>query len=254
MRKFLFRSACIVVVLLFAPAVARGQNTSFGTSVQMLVGQTPMRVTLDTDHFYRATVVLNRSYCAEASGSETELNSTTADLKVFRFDQATLLGSEGNLIEPKDNNASRICFIAPQSEDVFIKLSSKPPGDNHEYTMRFVETTLWANWYFVGGDYSSYTLLRNTTNTALKVDIRWFDFTGAPGPVKLLQDIPANGVLFIDARTAMACPFPTPCASTAGSVQVAHAGSPEAIVGSQTTLSSSTGLSFDTLLFQRRAW
>ena len=47
---------------------------------------------------------------------------------------------------------------------------------------RFVETTLWANWYFVGVDYSSYTLLRNTTNTALTVDIRWVDSSGAAGP------------------------------------------------------------------------
>jgi hypothetical protein len=37
-------------------------------------------------------------------------------------------------------------------------------------------------------------------------------------------------------------------------VQVAHNASPEAIVGSQTTLTTSSGLSFDTILFQRRPW
>jgi hypothetical protein len=44
------------------------------------------------------------------------------------------------------------------------------------------------------------------------------------------------------------------CVAAAGSVEVAHDGSPEAIVGSQTTLSSITGLSFDTILFQRKTW
>ena len=63
-----------------------------------------------------------------------------------------------------------------------------------------------------------------------------------------------DAVLFIDARTAMGCPFPAACPAFAGSVQIAHSGSPEAIVGSQTTLSTSTGLSFDTLFFQRHAW
>ena len=57
-----------------------------------------------------------------------------------------------------------------------------------------------------------------------------------------------------EARTVMACVVPSVCGTDRGSVQVAHAASPEAIVGSQTTLSFGSGLSFDTLFFQRRAW
>jgi hypothetical protein len=223
----------------------------------MLVGQTPMRVTLDVGRYYDVQVVQNRSYCAEASGSETELNPTHATLTLFHDDGTTPIGGlidTGTTMEPKGAMAARVCFIAGMSETIYIKVAPLEGFENREYTMRFVETTLWANWYYVGGDYSSYTLLRNTTNTPLTVDIRWVDASGTPGPVRTGQNIAANGVLFIDARTAMGCPAPTPCASTAGSVQVAHAGSPEAIIGSQTTLSSSTGLSFDTLLFQRRAW
>jgi hypothetical protein len=250
-----------LVTLVFAAVVldtpaASAQNTSFGTSVHMLVGQTPVVVALDTDHFYDAPVVHNRSYCAEATGAEDETQATRPLVFVYRNDMTTQLGVDtGISVEPKGAAASRVCFIAPNDETIFIKVS---PFDgtvtNHKHTMRFVETTLWANWYFVAQAYSSFTLLRNTTNTAMTVDIRWIDSSGAQVVALTGQNIAANGVLFIDARAAMGCAYPTACPSIAGSVQVAHSGSPEAIIGSQTTLSGATGLSFDTLFFQRRSW
>ena len=46
------------------PSAAQAQNTTFGTAVHLLVGQTPVRVTLATgtpDHFYDAPVVAGRS-------------------------------------------------------------------------------------------------------------------------------------------------------------------------------------------------
>jgi hypothetical protein len=41
-------------------------------------------------------------------------------------------------------------------------------------------------------------------------------------------------------------------AAAAGSVEVAHNGEPQALVGSQTNLSPLTGLSFDLMTMQRR--
>jgi hypothetical protein len=96
--------------------------------------------------------------------------------------------------------------------------------------------------------------MRNTTNAAVTADLRWRAVNGSVVGTQLGQIIPANGTVFYNARDVMSCPFPTPCVNAAGSVEIAHTASPEAIVGSQTTLASSTGLSFDTLLFQRRTW
>jgi hypothetical protein len=58
--------------------------------------------------------------------------------------------------------------------------------------------------------------------------------------------IPARGVSFYEARAN------TDGTAAAGSVEVAHDGEPDALVGSQTTLSPATGLSFDTITMQRR--
>ena len=59
--------------------------------------------------------------------------------------------------------------------------------------------------------------------------------------------IPPGGVVIYDALTNAG-------AGTAGSVEVGHSGEAEAIVGSQTTLAATTGLSFDTIAFQRASW
>jgi hypothetical protein len=250
------------LLILFAllPALASAQNTTPGASVHLLVGQSPMVVTLPTGsatRWYSAEVVAERSYCAEATASETEVNATDPVLTVYREDATTVIGANDNTtIEPKGQTAARVCFIAPVNNSVYLAIAPASAGfENRGYLLRFVETTLWTNWFFTGGDYSSFTLLRNTTNTPVSTTIRWKAANGlSMGTPQVGLQIPANGVVVFDARGAMACPYPTPCPAPSGSVEVAHTGSPEAIVGSQTTLSGSTGLSFDTIFFQRRAW
>ena len=251
------------IVLLFAiiatsdRVAAFGQNTTFGGAVPIVAGQPAVRVTLATgsaDRFYDADVASGRSYCAEATASDTEANSVDPALTVYRADQSTTLGSESGGQEPKGQVASRICFIAPATETIFIKLSPESAAfENREYSMRFVETTLWANWFFVGGGYSSFTILRNTTNGAVSVRIVWRADSGAAVATANVT-VPPNGTFYRDAREAMGCNVPAVCTTLAGSVEVVHTGSPEAIVGSQTTLSGQTGLSFDTIFFQRKSW
>jgi len=56
-----------------------------------------------------------------------------------------------------------------------------------------------------------------------------------------------GGVVSLDAR-------PVTFLATAGSVEVSHDGEPQALIGSQTTLSVPAGLSFDTVMFERKRW
>lgn len=261
MRLWLGRFGVLFALVALLPASARAQNTSFGTAVHLLVGQAPVRVTLTSGatatRYYDAQVVANRSYCAEATASETEANPADPTLTLYHADQSTVFGTDsGATTEPKAGINARVCFVSSATETMYIQLTpASATFENREYTLRFVETTLWTNWFFTGGDYSSFTLLRNTTNLAVVANLRWKAASGADvGTPVLSLSIPANGVVIYDARSIMSCPAPAACAASSGSVEVAHSGSPEAIVGSQTTLSGSTGLSFDTLFFQRRAW
>jgi hypothetical protein len=249
-------SVAIWAALVLVPTAAHAQNTSFGTSVHLLVGQTPMRVTLTSGatatRYYDAPVVLNRSYCAEATASDTEVNATDPTLTIFHDAPGNAayagLTDTGNA-EPKGGTAARVCFIATATENVFLQLTPASAAfENREYTLRFVETTAFTNWFFVGGGYSSFTLIRNTTDAPINYSLFW---RNAAGTIldSVTGSIPGNGIIAIDARTR-----PNVLAALSGSAELAHNGSPEAVVGSQTTLSGGTGLSFDTLYFQRRAW
>jgi hypothetical protein len=139
----------------------------------------------------------------------------------------------------------RACFVAPVTESVLVKVTQSDTS-SRSHLLVVTETTLWANWFYIGGNYSSYTILRNTTESSVTATVTWRGADGAPVGTKSVV-IPPRGVVYYDAR-----PPTTSGAGAAGSVEVAHDGEPQALVGSQTTISATTGLSFDTLLMQRR--
>src|SRR5947209_1822121 len=70
-------------LLVMMATTAAAQNITPGTSVHLLVGQPPIRLNLDGDHYYDAPVVAQRSYCAEASGADDELNATHPVLTLY---------------------------------------------------------------------------------------------------------------------------------------------------------------------------
>jgi len=141
---------------------------------------------------------------------------------------------------------SRACFVAPVSAPVFIVVGAfvRPVS----LTARVVETTLFSNWFFTGGDYSAFTLLRNTTNAAANYTVNWRSGAGAIVATSS-GSLPANGSVFMNART-----FPALVATVSGTVEVVHNGSPDALVASSTIMSPSTGLSFDAPFMKRAAW
>jgi hypothetical protein len=102
---------------------------------------------------------------------------------------------------------------------------------------------MWASWFFTGGSYSSYTQLRNTTPNPVGVRITWRTQAGVvAGSAALI--IPSNGIVYYDARTMAP-------SAISGSVEVAHEGGPQALVGAQRTISVPAGLSYDAVLRQR---
>ena len=108
---------------------------------------------------------------------------------------------------------------------------------------------MWANWFFTGGDYSSFTLLRNTTNGVIHATLVWRDLAGTQRGSALNITLPAGGDALYDARTQAGVG-----PGVSGSVEIAYDGETEGLLVSQTTLSGATGLSFDTLARPRTPW
>ncbi len=120
---------------------------------------------------------------------------------------------------------------------------------NFEVHILAIETTLFSPWYFVdvSSGYDGFVEIRNNTRENLDVTVTAYDSSGSPVGTKAIT-LPANGndVVQIGTEFAIAGGF--------GSVQIAHYGMPGAVSANITTLSPTTGLSFDAPFNPRMVW
>jgi hypothetical protein len=245
--------ACCSIVLL--PLAAVAQNTTSAAPVHLMIGQTlstnicnnmgtcPSGIQRWFDFQPRE----GRSYCVEAFNTDGAF-ATPTRVTVYHSDASTVTVSNAPIgAEPYANLQSRACFIATLSSGItqFIKVDapSMSPGQI-SVAVRLVETTLFCNWFFIGGDYNAFTEIRNTSDQTLSLSMTFRDLNavvrGTTGPTLV-----GNGGGLVNARDVVT-------GTTDGTLEIAHVGSPDAIVASVTTMSSTTGLSFDNPCVQRR--
>jgi hypothetical protein len=212
--------------------------TQLGRSVKPLVPGTRTTFTLANvgdEQWASFEMVEKRSYCTRLASAATAVNQATPSVDTFRADATTALGSTA---------LGGQCFIAPATETGVVRVTQDDTSAR-PYRLAVIESTLWANWFFIGGDYSSYTILRNTAAGPVTATITWRNLSGNIVGSQTVG-VPPGGVTFWGARSTSGF--------VAGSVEVAHDGEPGAIRGSQTTLSVTTGQSFDTIFVARDRW
>jgi hypothetical protein len=255
MRRLLFVATLVTSL---APAVVSAQNTSSANAFSLAVGGSPVEaiVAPGTDRWYTTRVQPGKSYCAETQGGVEFDASVTAGaidttVTIYQSDAATVVLSNDDVVgaEPAGNKLSRACFRSTLGVDaiIYVKVSSNVGTFNTR--MRFVETTRYSDWFFVGSDYHAFTLVRNTTNVTLSYTIDWRDLSGAlAGTVS--GTLAPNGGTVINARGNLTL-LP---ATISGTVTVSHNGPESAVVASTTVMSTTTGLSFDAPFETRRPW
>jgi hypothetical protein len=255
MRRLVGSMSVLALVSLAQPAWA--DNTTLGGAYSLMIGGHPSEAFLDnfsTERWYRTYVVAGRSYCVETQGGvlfDTDPAAGTIDtfVLVLRQDANTVLVSNDDaMTEPQSDRTSRGCFTAPVNESVLIRVNRSQPGTSFGFRVRMVESTLFSNWFFVGGDYSAFTLVRNTTNTPINYTIKWRN-SGGTIVGTTSGALGGDGSIVVDGRS-----FPAVIAAVSGTVEIAHTGSPDAIVASTTVLSGTTGLSFDAPFMKRTSW
>jgi len=251
--------ALLVLVLARVPAVAQN-NTTAALAANVQWGQRIVSFENGTnsEFWFRVMVVAGRSYCVETGNAEVPYGDRFfgTGLIVYRGNQATMIVSGGGdiLQEPNASQLARVCWIPTFSEQNFVQLLSIPPPGavtpvSSNVTVRFVETTLFCPWFFIAGDYNSFTLIRNTTSTVAQgVVVNWRDTLGGIVGTTTVNINP-NGTLILNARD-----FVNSATTSNGSVEIAHRGALDSLKGSTTTISGSTGLSFDALFERRTPW
>jgi uncharacterized repeat protein (TIGR03803 family) len=210
-----------------------------GQVTPIVTGRTSALTLLNGDDTRWLTLeaIQGRSYCVQVAAAPTSVEPASPAVALF----------DGNGTPMLPTSTIPGCFRAFTTGTAVARITQSETSAR-AYQLRVVETTLWSNWWFIGADYASYTLLRNTTDAVVGAVLHWrsADGTSVAGT---FVDVPANGVVAIDARPAVAASS----FAVSGTVEVSHSGDPAALVGSQTTLSATTGLSFDTVLRQRDA-
>jgi Iron/manganese superoxide dismutases, alpha-hairpin domain len=250
----------LVLVGLSTPRNARADNTTAGTGYSLAIGGPPaegqVSQTGPVDRWYSVgNVQAGRSYCAQTQAGvffDTSPNAGRADtvLTIYHDGPGSVIGTNDNTmdVEPGNWDLSRVCFRADTTERVFVQVQATGGSVTFNFRVQVVETTLFSNWFFLGGDYGAFTLIRNTTNVTVNYTVNWRNGAGAiVGTTS--GALPANGSTFLNARGV-----PGAVAAVNGNVELAHDGSPGAIVATTTVLSGTTGLSFDTVFLPRPTW
>lgn len=257
MKRFLV--ACALA--LFARVVPSQTNTTAATAADYFWGQkASSRIDLatPTQFWFALAARQGRGYCVEAGnfvGDSGAVGDKFADpeLTVYQADHVTVIASNDDATqEPFGRFLSRACWVHNlPSQEVLVKLFPNPASfvPSSAITLRFVETTLFCNWFFIAGDYNAFSLIRNTADTPLPaVVVTWRGLNGAVAGTTTVA-LPANATVIVNARD-----FVNPAVFSNGSVEIAHPGSPEQIWASTTTLSGTTGLGFDAPFGQRKPW
>jgi hypothetical protein len=257
MRWYGCKVALPTIGLVLAMATtAFGQNTTAGGAVHLTVGQVYHQSTVDganTQRWFVFPAIVGRSYCVEVVAAPTQEiynGSNDPQVSIYLNDATTLVTSNFDIgnSEPGGIFNARSCWTAAGTTSNFIKAEPSVAGSTATYAIRLVETTLFSNWFFLGGDYSAYTLLRNTTNATVSYTINWRNGAGAIVATQSAT-LAANASTFVDARSKAGA-----LSAVSGTVDIAHNGSMDAIMATTTVLSATTGLSFDTIFVKRTAW
>jgi hypothetical protein len=246
-----------VLVFLSVCRVVFADNTTPGGAYSLTIGGTPAEATVvsgTTDRWYIiGYVIAGRSYCAETQAgvhfdTSASAGLTDSTLTVYQGNGTTVIGAndDASNTEPAAALLSRVCYVAPATDANYIKVTSLSGTFN--VRVRIVETTLFSNWFYLGGDYGAFTLIRNTTSTSVGYTINWRNASGAI-VATTTGTLSGNGSTFVNARN-----FAGAVAAGSGTVEIVHNGPPDAIMATTTVLSSTTGLSFDTYFAKRQPW
>jgi len=122
---------------------------------------------------------------------------------------------------------------------VLIRLDLQPgfPLQDYTYRLRVVETTMWCAWWFTGGDYNAFTLIKGLESAGNAIFI-WRDLAGNEVG-RTDTGIGRDNGFFVNARD-----WVSP-GTTMGTMEIIHLGTLDSITAVTTTLSATTGLSFD---------
>jgi hypothetical protein len=250
--------AVAAVLIAVASTPVSADNNAIGGAQNITAGGPALDVHLDVSapsRFYIFTAFEGRSYCAETAPGQSETAVVVdTEISILHANHVLIVANDDTAEEPRTGlNAggfglSRACWVAGATEATYVQVNTVN-GDTETVRLRVIETTLFSNFFYLSGDYSAFTIVRNTTSSLVHFNITWRDATGTPAAALSGQTLAANGSTMLDARNQ-----PAALQAVSGSVEIATDSSPDAIVAITTVLSATSGLAIDAPFTRRQPW
>jgi len=138
----------------------------------------PVRTTMndsEEERWFLLEFRAGRSYCVETGNNNDERPEVSIAIYAnAEGTDAPAASSSMTAGEPLATLLARACFIASASGPHAVKVTAPLAAPYvSSLFLRVVETTVWSSWFFQGGDYNSFVLLRNTTNIPVSFTVTW---------------------------------------------------------------------------------
>jgi hypothetical protein len=249
MIRRLFVALTLVAVVGVSPVWA--DNTTAANARELFLGQAQFQFYGTTvSRWYKAHLVAGRSYQLVVWAPYTDPSQATVSLdSAFFLDDGVTFANTVHTVdvEPRmeasnNNDAERIIPALTATHRFSVTNAS---AGGYQVNVMLVETTLFSPWYFAASGYDGYVTIRNNMSQSVTAIVTAYAANGTVvGSTSVV--IPGNGNTFVTVSSLGA--------TASGSAQIAHNGSLNGISANLTTLSATTGLSFDAAFTARMSW
>jgi hypothetical protein len=254
MRRILLM---LTAIALGCPGLAHAVNNTINSATPVALGELHSQTMNAGDFAYFGFLArAGRSYAAAcwvptADGSVRPGVISSGCTISFRNNSdipVPALEMTGLSAEPSVGNGEVVGWVATATSSFFVRVNSAASG-----TMRvlIVETTLFAPWYFVSVEsgYEAFVEIKNNTSVSISVTVSALTPGGnAAGSGAKTITLAANGNIAI----AVGATFGITTGN--GGLQIASNAAPGGVTANVTTLSTMTGLSFDSPAAPRMVW
>lgn len=238
--------------MLGAVQVAEAANDTISTAWPALLGEKRLESLASSGvGYFRYVLTGGRSYAAFCWPPFIEtIGSCTVEIR--DFSDTSVGTSLGISAEPFPASGSIAVFTPANtvtSTVFFVRVTNNSAATNY-INVILIETTLAAPWYFTApsAGYEAYVEIRNNTARTVNVTVRAYANTGGTTPTNSTTvTVPANGNTAVRVNGDLGI-------TGSGSVTLTYDAMPGGVVANVTTLSATTGLSFDAPATPRMVW
>lgn len=247
----------VAMAFTLLPSSAFADNTTCANADFLFPGiARTQTITNGTPRYYKVRVQAGRSYSVYSWADFQDAGEGGANVGHVLYSNSTCTTSASTqdtsanepTVDVTSMSGDNDTIIPTFTGTMYIEVSNFTAAGSYTVITAFQETTIFASWWYVAGDYNAFAEIKNATAESLSYTLTAYGANGAACGT-------STGSLNGNGSTAINIKGLGTCATVgSGNAQIAFQGPPGAVIGNITTLSGTTGLSFDAPFTPRMPW